>query len=169
MKLRIFKKRVLAAVTDLIIIFVISYVVCAVLMTMLFKNVLDQQAAPFEAMTLLLNPLYVIVKAVIDPAAANIYGVFVMLGVTFAIEVMYYSIFELLPGGRTPGYALAKLRVCYGPDSSIQVRIILRNMLKVLSRYLYCVPFIASIFSKKGSAVYDLLSKINVEMSEPSR
>lgn len=165
----IFKKRILAAVTDFIIVFVIAYTVCGILITTAFKNSVDQQSAPFEAITLLLNPLYAIVKAVIDPFSANAYGVYIMLGVTFVIEVLYYSIFELLPGGRTPGYALAKLRLYYDTDNSKAARIFLRNILKVLSRYLYCIPFLVSAFSSNGNAVYDIASKINVEIIEPSR
>lgn len=169
MRFRVFRKRILAALTDFIIIFVIAYIACAILITTAFKNAVDQQAAPFEAITLLLNPLYVIVKAIAGFADANAYGTFVMLGVTFVIEVMYYSIFELLSGKRTPGYALAKLQICHDTDNSKSARIVLRNILKVLSRYLYCVPFLFCVFSAKGSAVYDHISKISVEISEPSR
>lgn len=168
MRFRLFKKRFLAALTDFIIIFVIAYTVCAILITTVFKGTVDQQAAPFEAITLLLNPLYVIVKAVIDPFSANAYGVFLMLGVAFVIEVLYYSFFELLPGKRTPGYALAKLRLCYDTDNLKAARIILRNILKVMSRYLYYVPFLVSVFSANGNTIYDIVSKISVEISEPS-
>lgn len=93
----------------------------------------------------------------------NEYGTFVMLLISFAIEILYYSLFEFLPTKRTPGYALLAIHLCNNSDSSISARIFVRNFLKVLSRYLYCIPFIFSIFNTNGNAFYDSVSKISVE------
>lgn len=163
MKNLLFKKRLLAAIIDCIIIFAVSYTTCALILTSIFKNTFDQQAAPFVAMTLLLNPLYSIAKAIFNPAYGNAYGIYVMLAINFVIEVLYYSLFELLPTKRTPGYALLGIHLCYNSTKSIQIRIVVRNIIKVLSRYLYCIPFIISVFNVNSNTIYDLASKIHVE------
>lgn len=162
MKNRVFKKRLLAAIIDFVIIFVVSVTVCALLITSVFKDAFDQQAAPFVAINLLLNPLYSIVSY------TNAYGTFVMLLISFAVEILYYSLFEILPTKRTPGYALSGIHLCNNSDSSITARIFGRNFLKVLSRYLYCIPFIISIFKASGNAFYDSVSKITVETDDIS-
>lgn len=157
MKSRVFKKRLLAAIIDFVIVFVVSVTVCALLITSVFKDAFDQQAAPFVAINLLLNPLYSIVSY------GNAYGTFVMLLISFAVEILYYSLFELLPTKRTPGYALSGIHLCNNSDSSTSARIFGRNFLKVLSRYLYGIPFIISIFNANGNAFYDCVSKFTVE------
>lgn len=157
MKSRVFKKRLLAAIIDFVIVFVVSVTVCALLITSVFKDAFDQQAAPFVAINLLLNPLYSIVSY------GNAYGTFVMLLISFAVEILYYSLFELLPTKRTPGYALSGIHLCNNSCSSTSARIFGRNFLKVLSRYLYGVPFIISIFNANGNAFYDCVSKFTVE------
>ncbi len=160
MKSRVFKKRLLATIIDFVIVFVVSITVCALLITSVFKDAFDQQAAPFVAINLLLNPLYSIVTY------GNAYGTFVMLLISFVIELLYYSLFELLPTKRTPGYALSGIHLCNDSDSSMTARIFGRNFLKVLSRYLYGVPFLISIFSASGNAFYDCVSKITVEADD---
>lgn len=155
MKIRVFKKRLLAAIIDYIIIFPIAYTVCALLMTSVFKNTFDVQAASFTAITLLISPLLLIFQSV-DLSA------WIMLGIAFTVETLYYSLFELLPSKRTLGYKCAGIHLCFSEQKSAG-RIIGRNILKVLSRYLFCIPFIVSAFSKNGSAIYDLASKILVE------
>ncbi len=73
MKMLVFKKRLLAAIIDFVIFFIVSFTVCALIMTSVFKDSFDQQAAPFIAMTLLINPLYLIVSY------GKAYGIFAML------------------------------------------------------------------------------------------
>lgn len=120
------------------------------------------------AMTLLLNPLYSIVKAIFNATYGNAYGIYVMLAINFVIKVLYYSLFELLPTKRTPGYALLGIHICYNSERTIQIRIIGRNIIKVLSRYIYCIPFIFSVFNVNGNAIYDSVLKINIDADELS-
>ncbi len=162
MKNLLFKRRLLAAIIDFVIVFVVSITVCALLITSVFNDSFDQQAAPFVAINLLLNPIYSIASY------GNEYGTFVMFLISFAIEILYYSLFEFLPTKRTPGYALLAIHLCNNSDRSISARIFVRNFLKVLSRYLYCIPFIISIFNTNGNAFYDSVSKISVEADDVS-
>ena len=50
MRFIVFKKRLLAAIIDYTIIFVIAYIACGLIVTSVFKNTFDQQAAPFMAL-----------------------------------------------------------------------------------------------------------------------
>lgn len=170
MRFLVFKRRLFAAIIDGIIIFMISFTVCALIMTSIFKNTFDQQMAPFVVIILLFNPLSLIVQVLSTPQAyGNVHVVYTLFVISFVIEVMYYSLFELLPAERTPGYTLLGIRLCYSPAKSIKKRIIVRNIIKVLSRYLYCVPFIISIFNVNGNTIYDLVSKIHIETDNISR
>lgn len=165
-----FKKRLLAAMIDYIIIFTVSFTACALISTSVFKNTFDQQAAPFAAIVLLLNPLSLIAQMISYPQAyGDTYAVYVLFAVTFVIEAAYYSLFELLPTKRTPGYALLRISLCYNSEKSIQARVIGRNIIKVLSRYLYCIPFVISVFSANGSTIYDRVSKIRIETDNIGR
>ncbi len=155
MKIRVFKKRVLAAIIDYMIVFAAAYAVCALLMTTVFKNMFDGQAAPFTAMILLISPLLLFFQSA-DVSA------WVMLGVIFVVEFLYYSLFELLPSKRTPGYKIAGIHLCFSEKNRIG-RIIARNILKVLSRYLFCIPFIVSVLNANGVAIYDRVTNIRIE------
>ncbi len=162
--MNIFKKRSLAAMIDCIIIFMISYTACAFILTSVFKNTFDQQMAPFVSIILLLDPLSIIAQVLSNPQAyGNTYVVYMIFAITFVIEVIYYSLFELLPTKRTPGYTLLGIRLCYNSAKSIHIRIVVRNIIKVLSRYLFCIPFIISIFNTNGNTIYDLISNIHIE------
>ena len=158
----IFRKRLLAAIIDYIIIFAIAYTICALIMTSVFKSTFDQQAAPFMALILLLAPFSQIPRVFSAPGEMLTTMMFVLIAIIFVAEVLYYSLFEILPTKRTPGYKLFGIRLTYDSEKSIQKRIVVRNILKVLSRYLYCIPFIISISSANGKTPYDLVSKINV-------
>lgn len=168
MRFIVFKKRLCAAIIDYIIIFAIAYTVCALIMTSVFKKTFDQQAAPFMALILLLNPFSQILQGLSVSRNMLTTMAYVLLVINFVIEVLYYSLFELMPTKRTPGYKLSGIRLCYNSEKSIQMRIIGRNILKVLSRYLYCVPFIISIFNVNGQTIYDMVLKIHVEVDNIS-
>lgn len=162
MKFRVFKKRMFAAIIDYIIIFATAYTVCALLVTGVFKDTFDQQAAPFMALILLLNPLSQIPRVCSAPHDMLTIMGNVLVAVIFIVEVLYYSLSELLPAKRTPGYKISGIRLLYNSEKSMPMRIIGRNILKVLSRYLFCIPFVISVFDPNGDAIYDMASKIHI-------
>ena len=154
-----FKKRLVAAMIDYVIVYMVSFAVCFLILTTVFKDAIDQQAAPFAVIVLLLNPFFISRPR----AYGKAYTVYALFMVIFVVEVMYYSLFELLPTKRTPGYVLSGIRLCYDSERSIKARIVGRNVLKVLSRYLFCIPFFISAFNANGGTIYDRISKIRVE------
>lgn len=162
MKFRVFKKRLFAAIIDYIIIFAIAYTVCALVMTGVFKDTFDQQAAPFMVLILLLNPLSQIPRVFSAPQDTLTIMGYVLIAVIFIVEVLYYSLSELLPAKRTPGYKISGIRLLYDSEKSMPMRIIGRNILKVLSRYLFCISFVISVFDPNGDAIYDMASKIHI-------
>lgn len=93
MKFRVFKKRLFAAIIDYIIIFAIAYTVCALVMTGVFKDTFDQQAAPFMVLILLLNPLSQIPRVFSAPQDTLTIMGYVLIAVIFIVEVLYYSLF----------------------------------------------------------------------------
>ncbi len=164
MKNSTFIERALAAIIDYIFVFIISFTACAWLIINVFADAYDQQVAPFVVMTFLFNPLSELIRLFSSTESyGQEYVEWVVLAVCFGIEVLYYSIFELLPIKKTPGKMILKIKVCYDSKRMIQARIVIRNILKVFSRYVYCVPFIASLFSKNGCTIYDWVTKTGVK------
>ena len=154
-----FKKRLIAAIIDYVIVYMVSFAICWLISTTVFKDAIDQQAAPFAVIVLLLNP-FLISHPQAYGKAYTVYALFMLI---FVVEVIYYSLFELLPTKRTPGYALSGIRLCYDSERSIKARIVGRKVLKVLSLYLFCIPFFISAFNVNDCTIYDRVSKIRID------
>lgn len=164
---RVFMSRLLAAIIDCTIVFTISFIVCAFVFTTVFKENFNQQAAPFISMHILLNPVSFVTQLISFPEAyGNVYALIVVMSVTAIIEIFYYSLFELSPIRRTPGFMLAKIYICYDDNKNIALRIILRNILKLLSRCVWGIPFFISLFNKKGKTIYDLCADVYILIKE---
>ena len=155
----VFKKRLIAAIIDYVIVYMVSFAVCFLISTTVLKDAINQQTAPFAVIVLLINPFLISAPQSYGKA----YAVYALFMVIFVVEVMYYSLFELLPTKRTFGYRLLDIRLCCNSEKSVRARIVGRNVLKVLSRYLFCIPFFISAFSANGRTVYDRISKISIE------
>ena len=153
-----FKKRLIAAIIDYVIVYMVSVAVCFVISTTVFKDAIDRQAAPFAVIVMLIDP-FLISR---PQSYGKAYAVYALFAVIFVVEVMYYSLFELLPTKRTPGYALSGIRLSNNSEKPMRGRIVERNVLKVLSRYLFCIPFFISVKNANGITVYDRVSKIQV-------
>ena len=154
-----FKKRLVAAIIDHVIVCLVSFAVCFLISTTVLKDAIDQQAAPFAVIVMLIDPFLISRPR----AYGNAYAVYALFIVIFLVEVMYYSLFEILPTKRTFGYRILDIRLCYDSAKSIRARIFGRNVLKVLSRYLFCIPFFISVKNANGITVYDRVSKIQVK------
>jgi len=163
MKNNIFTKRLWAGIIDHAIVSTLAFAVCGFMVTSVFAEVFDQQMAPFVVIQILLYPISLLIQLVTSPQAyGNVSVVYMLFAICFFIEVFYYAVFEILPVKKTPGYSLSKIRLDYNAEQRIFLRILIRNILKVFSRYLYCIPFLALLFSKSGNAPYDSVTKIKV-------
>ena len=167
MKKNIFKTRLLAALIDYSLIFVLSYTLCTIIILNVFTETVNLQMAPFVLIQLLLSPFSLLVQLISSPKAfGDAIAIYMLFGLSLIIEIAYFSIFELLPLQRTPGCYLLKIHFCLDSKKHCGLRIVVRNVLKVFSRYLFCIPFIISLFSKSGKTLYDKATKIYILKDE---
>lgn len=164
MKNAVFAKRLFAAVVDHVLVSIVIFTMCSSVTTTLFADTINQQMAPFVVIQLLINPLPLLISIFTNPQAyGNTTAVYTLFTIDLCAEVIYYSSFELLPIKRTPGYMAAKISICYEKNHRIGVRIVIRNVLKVFSRYAYCLPFVVLMFEKNGMTFYDRVTKVCVK------
>ena len=160
-----FGKRLTTAIIDHTIVSTLTLLAAFLLATAMDA---DQQLAPFLTILLLVNPL--ILAAQFFSAPPSAYGdpqfIYALFALSFLIEMAYYSLFELLPTKRTPGYRASKLCLEATSKRGRYARILLRNIAKVFSRYLFAIPFLLTAFSKNRSAFYDRAFGIRVTDSE---
>lgn len=158
----VFYRRLMAAVIDFTIIFIAAFCICAWLSIKIFTFQIDQQMAPFVVIEILTYPLSFVWQICTDPQAfGNSSIFFLFLAVSFFLESIFYTVFELFPSGRTPGFALMNIRIVHSTPRYRTLRIVLRNLMKTLSRYFFCIPFILSVFNK-GITFYDSITKVLV-------
>ncbi len=77
----------------------------------------------------------------------------------FVVEVLYYFIFELSPLRGTIGHKIVGINVVDKNAKNVNWKFLLvRSLIKTLSRYLYCLPMISACFSQKSQALHDILA-----------
>ena len=134
MNSNLFGKRLLAAIIDNVFIMVISFTLCTYVLTNQFADFFDQQMAPFVLIQLLLLPFSLLMQIIAYPNAyGNVCVIYILFAISFFIELVYYSFFELIPLRRTPGYMLLGIYIDYENKKFILPRIIIRNILKIIS------------------------------------
>ena len=163
MRCSTFWTRALAALIDFTIVATLCMTVCAWVVGNVFGDMINQQMAPFLMIEMLLSPLTLLMQTISTPRAyGNVGVIYVLYAICFSMEFLYYSLFEVLPFKRTPGYMIMKIRVCCD-RRGWAARVVERNLLKVISRYLYAVPFVLSAFDRQGRTVYDRMCRVYVK------
>ena len=125
-----------------------------------------------EAPFVIINMIYFPLDALINTTRSlntyeNVTLYYLLFIVFFFVEVIYYSIMEILPVKATIGHLSAGVRIKTVDGVSPNVRtIILRNCLKVFSRYLLYIPFFAMLFTKNKQTIYDMLTSTVVVNKE---
>ena len=73
--------------------------------------------------------------------------------------VLYFSVFEATSWQATPMKKIFKLKIKdqYGNRPSF-IRIIIRNISKLLSGYIFLIGYIIALFSKKRKALHDIIA-----------
>lgn len=161
----LFDKRLTAAIIDHTAVTALTFFTALLLAGAMNAN---QQTAPFITIILLVNPLILAVQFLSAPAAyGNPQFLYALFALSFLTELAYYSLFELLPTKKTPGYRHSKLRLETEVARGRWFRIILRNIAKIFSRYLFAIPFILTAVFKSQVPFYDRISGIRVADSEP--
>ena len=164
MNKNLFTRRLYAAIIDHILVLIITYTIFSIVTTNILSDIINQQMAPFISIQLLINPLSLLIQIFYTPQAyGNIASVFILFILSFIVELLYYTLFELLPLKRTPGYILLKLYIHHDKNYLMRTRIVIRNILKIFSRYIYCIPFFILLFNKNTFTIYDQLTRIKIK------
>ena len=158
-------KRIVAAIIDLFLIVIPLFIVCIIVIKQVGGENVNAQVIPIVAFQLVLSPIGIIQHVMEYPLSLGITieQLFISLFVVFMCEVIVYSSFEVSPMKRTIGKVLMHLE--YEHNLTLW-QALLRNALKVLSRYLFGIPLIFALFSKKGHALHDVLIHNSVVKSK---
>ena len=158
-------KRIAAAIIDFFLIFIPLILVCIIVFKQVGGEKINPQVIPILAFQLVLSPISVIQHIMEYPLSLGITVIqfFISLFIVFVCEIVIYSAFEVSPMKRTVGKVLLQLE--YERNLTLW-QALLRNALKVLSRYLLGIPLIFTLFSKKGYALHDVLIRNSVVKSK---
>lgn len=154
-------KRIVAATIDFFLIVIPLFILCVIVVNQVGGESVNAQVIPIVAFQLVLSPIGIIQHVMEYPLSLGITidQLFISLFVMFVFEVIIYSVFEVSPLKRTIGKILMHLE--YEHNLTLR-QALLRNTLKVLSRYLLGIPLIFAMFSKKGHALHDMLLHTSV-------
>lgn len=150
-----FCKRFVCGLVDFCIVFITLLFVG---FFMLSVSQVNQQMAPFIMITILISPLTTLFDLINNPIAyGNPIPFYILLIICFFTETLYYSIQDFLYNG-TLGFKCVGIEVRYCDNKNRILKIIIRNILKTISRYLYGIPLFTMFFSKKKQTFYDIIT-----------
>lgn len=154
-------KRMTAALIDFLLGIIPLFIVCTMMLGKVTCQNMNPQVVPIVAFQLVLSPLGIILHAIKYPQALgiNLGQLYFSLLNVFIIEVVSYSIFELSPIKRTIGKLLMHLE--YEHKLNLWCAL-LRNAVKILTRYLLGIPLIFIFFSKKRQTLHDVITQNSV-------
>ena len=154
-------KRIAAAIIDFLLGIVPMFILCNIILGAVVRGNTAAQAFPLVVFLMLLSPIGLIQHVMEYPRALGIpiEQLYLSLLVVFLIEVLFYSAFELSPMRRTIGKAL--MHISYAQPLSFRSALT-RNMIKTLTRYLFGIPLIFVLFSKRGQALHDVIIQNSV-------
>ncbi len=149
-------KRIAAAIIDFLLIVIPLIIVCIIVLNKICGKNVDSQVVPTVAFQLVLSPIGIIQHVIEYPRSLSITigQLCISLFVVFVSEIIVYSALELSPMKRTIGKVLMHLE--YEHKLTFW-QTLLRNALKIFTRYLLCIPLIFVLFSKKRHALHDAL------------
>ncbi|MDR1642674.1 MAG: RDD family protein [Clostridiales bacterium] len=146
-------KRMLGGLIDYAVVFALLFAVGG------FMSVLGNasyQASSLVALKLIVFPLEVFVQVMAQPSEyGNSSSIWRLWAVFAALELSYFTISEHL-FSCTIGRFVIKTKIISLKGRRLKLHeIFARNILKVLSRYLLCVPILISLPLWKSRAFYD--------------
>ena len=145
-----------AALIDFLLGIIPLFIVCTMMLGKVAGQNMNPQVVPIVAFQLVLSPLGIIQHVIEYPHALgiNLGQLCFSLLILFIIEVVSYSIFDLSPMKRTIGKLLIHLE--YEHPLTLRCALV-RNAIKTLTRYLYGIPLIFVLFSKKRQTLHDVI------------
>lgn len=151
------ERRIAAAIIDFILSIIPLFIICNIILGNVAGEDIDLQVSPIIAFLMVLSPIGIVQHLIEYPYSLgiNIWQLGLSIFIAFAIEVVMYSLFELSPMRRTIGKAL--MRIEY--ERTLTLRCVLvRNTIKTLTRYVYGIPLLFILFSKKRQTLHDVIS-----------
>lgn len=150
------ERRIAAAIIDLSLSFIPLFIICNIILGNIAGENIDLQVSPIIAFLMVLSPIGIIQHIIEYPYSLgiNIWQLGVSLFIAFLIEVAMYSVFELSPMRRTIGKVLVRIK--YEHPLTLRCALV-RNAIKTLTRYLYGIPLIFVLFSKKRQTLHDVI------------
>jgi uncharacterized RDD family membrane protein YckC len=156
-------KRIVAGIIDFAIFAVIAFIMSFLLVSTVFQHQLNMQLASFVFIEYIVVPFIVIIEILTHPDA---YGVLMPYVAIFALlfftEITFYTLSDLLFSA-TIGHKSLNLKLCeVNGKKSKFIHILLRNVLKVSSRYLFALPLFTMLLAKDKRSIYDKITKLIV-------
>lgn len=160
----IFFRRVFAYFIDCLVVSLTLFLLCSVLMLNFNSESINEQAAPFILINLIFLPLDFLFKLLQFPRAyGDVSWIYTFLPLIVFLEVLVYTFIEFSPMKATIGKRIMHLTIkCINDKDLSFVRVFNRNLIKVLSRILFGLPFLVLPFTKKRQAIHDLITNIEV-------
>lgn len=78
------------------------------------------------------------------------------------VETIILYTVEIYTNGVTLGKNIMGIKVVDDNDDRIGIKVIFRNVVKPLGKYLFYIPFISLLFTKGNKTLYDRLLKTSV-------
>ncbi len=160
-----FGKRIIAAAIDFVFISIVLFVMSNIVITNFINDDINSQALPFISFQAIVSPFGMIHHVIEYPRSLGITidQLIFLLTILFICEVIIYSAFELSPLKKTIGKCC--LNIKYDNNLSLK-KALLRNSVKVITRYLFGLPLIVIFFTKHDQTIHDLLTKTVVISSQ---
>ncbi len=154
MKSSSFKKRLIAMTIDIFMISLLFYVVAYCYAFTIFQDeaVSSVGVLSFLPITAILYPYQIIFFCF-----GNSIEVIISISF-FTVELLYYFVFEASPLNATLGHKIMGIQTVDKTNSRLALKsIVIRCLLKTISRYLYCLPMLLACFTKHNQAFHDIL------------
>ena len=153
--------RIIGNIIDYIILFGIMFISGGFVMSM-FADA--GSPYPFVLIMMIFFPVKFTYNIYLYPQAYNnltlILGIMAFL---FVMETLYFSIMEFFMNGATIGRKRANTLLVKDDNERLTFNtIFVRNLLKTISRYFYCIPVLPMFFLKGHKTLYDIILKTKV-------
>ena len=160
-----FTKRLLNAIPNYIIVFILFNLLSAFLIIDLGLGKGDMQMAPFVIMVMSIVPLDFVVGLIMYPDGYGhdlITYIFLFI-VMLSVETIYFTIIDVLAIKKSNRGKMSSMTLQdRNGDNPGFFKIFIRNILKAISRVLLMLPFLTLFFTEKRQTLYDKMTNIVV-------
>ncbi|MGH4120764.1 RDD family protein [Clostridium sp.] len=152
-----FLKRISSYAMDYLIVSLPIMIVVGILCNLIFKNEINAQMFPFLLIILVYFPYGIFRNVYLDHTLYGDYRIIIVATLLIVLmETLMFTLMEILNDGHTIGKKKFKIKVVSESNKKYSLSIkIYRNILKSLSRNLFCIPFLFQLITSKKQTLYD--------------